>query len=90
MELMRKPKKVTLPSTLLTKKVDIDPNLLHVLDGGELLHTVRWPTGVTFGDVCKKLYVNRITSNSISTIVFDGYRDTPSTTLRCLINGALK
>ena len=76
--LMPKPKKATLHNTLLTKKVDIDPNSLHVLDGGALLHKVRWPTSITFGDVCK-LYVDHITSKQgISTIVFDGYSHTPS------------
>ena len=58
------------------QKVDIDPNSLHVLDGGALLHKVRWPTSVTFGEVCK-LYVDHITSkHGINTIVFDGYSDT--------------
>ena len=77
--LMRKPKKATLRNTLVTKKVDIDPNLLHILDGGALLHKVRWPTSFTFEDVCK-LYVDHITSkHGISTIVFEGYSDTPST-----------
>ena len=37
---------------------------------------MRWPTSVTFGEVCK-LYVDHITSkHGISTIVFDGYSDT--------------
>ena len=77
--LMRKPKKATFRNTLVTKKVDIDPNSLHILDGGALLHKVRWPTSFTFEDVCK-LYVDQITSkHGISTIVFDGYSDTPST-----------
>ena len=38
---MQKPKKATLRYTLLTKKVYIYPNLLHVLDGEALLHKVR-------------------------------------------------
>ena len=43
------------------------------------VHEVRWPTSGTFGDVCK-LYFYHITSkHGISTIVFDGYTDTPST-----------
>ena len=33
---MRQPYKATLRNTLLTKKVDIDPNSSHVLDGGAL------------------------------------------------------
>ena len=77
--LMRKPKKATLRNTLLTKKVDIDLNSLHVLNGGALLHKVRWPTSLTFGDVCR-LYVDHIASKcGISTIVFDGCSDTRST-----------
>lgn len=77
--LIRKPKKATLGNTLLTKKVDNNPNLLHVLDGGALLHKVRWHTSVTFGDVCK-LYVDHITlKHGTSTIEFDGYSDATST-----------
>ena len=41
--LIQKPKQATLFNTLVTKKVDIDTNSLHVLDGGALLDTVRWP-----------------------------------------------
>ena len=78
-ELMRKPKKAILRNTLLAKEVDIDLNSLHVLNGGALLHKVRWPTSVTFGDVCK-LYVDHIASKcGISTIVFDECSDTLST-----------
>ena len=52
---------------------------LHVLDGGPLLHKVQWPASVTFADVWK-IYVHHIASkHGISTIVFDGYSDTPST-----------
>ena len=77
--LMWKTKKANLRNTLLTKNVDIDPNSYHVLDGGTLLHKVRWPTSVTFGDVCK-LYVDHITSeHGIRTIAFDGYINTRST-----------
>ena len=67
-----KTKKANLRNTLRTKNVDIDPNSYHVLDGGTLLHKVRWLTSVTFGDVCK-LYVDHITSeHGIRTIAFDG------------------
>ena len=76
--LMRKPKK-QLCNILLTKKVDTDPTLLHVLDGRAPSHKVRWRTSATFGEVFK-LYVDHITSkHNISTVVFGGYSDTPST-----------
>ena len=40
---------------------------------------MRWPTSVIFGEVYK-LYVDHFTSkHGISTIVFDGYSETPST-----------
>ena len=43
------------------------------------MHKVRWPTCVTFRDV-SKLYVDNITSkHDISTIIFDGYSNAPST-----------
>ena len=75
---MRQPYKATLRNTLLTKKLDTDPNSLHVLDGGAPLHKLRW-SSVTFGEVFK-LYVDHITlKHGISTTVFDGYSDTPST-----------
>ncbi|KAG1648968.1 hypothetical protein GQR58_029433 [Nymphon striatum] len=77
--LMRKPTKAVLRNALLTEKADVDPNALHVLDGGALLHKVRWSTSVTYREVCD-LYVNHIKSKyGIGTIVFDGYMDGPST-----------
>ncbi|KAG1671662.1 hypothetical protein GQR58_016344 [Nymphon striatum] len=77
--LMRKPTKAVLRNALLTEKADVDPNALHVHDGGALLHKVRWSTSVTYREVCD-LYVNHIKSKyGIGTIVFDGYMDGPST-----------
>ncbi|KAG1705779.1 4-hydroxy-2-oxoglutarate aldolase, mitochondrial [Nymphon striatum] len=77
--LMRKPTKAVLRNALLTEKADVDPNALHVLDGGALLHKVRWSTSVTYREVCD-LYVNHIKSKyGIGTIVFDGYMDGPFT-----------
>ncbi|KAG1649449.1 Heparan sulfate 2-O-sulfotransferase 1 [Nymphon striatum] len=77
--LMREPTKAVLRNALLTEKADVDPNALHVLDGGALLHKVRWSTSVTYREVCD-LYVNHIKSKyGIGTIVFDGYMDGPST-----------
>lgn len=76
---LRKPNKATPGNALLTKEIDIDLKRLHVLDGGALLYRVRWPTSVTFGKVCK-FYLDHITSkHGFSTIVLDGYSDTPST-----------
>ena len=77
--LMRKPNKAILRNALLTSKVNVEPNALHVIDGGALLHKVRWTTNLTFGELCN-LYVNHIrTSHGVSNIVFDGYNDKPST-----------
>ncbi|KAG1661218.1 hypothetical protein GQR58_021553 [Nymphon striatum] len=59
--LMREPTKAVLRNALLTEKADVDPNALHVLDGGALLHKVRWSTSVTYREVCD-LYVNHIKS----------------------------
>ena len=46
--LTRKPKKAILRNTLLTKKVDIDPNSLCVLDGGALFCTKYDGLGASF------------------------------------------
>ena len=70
--MMRKPNKAILQNVLLSRKVNVDPSVLHVLDGGALLHKVRWTTNITFGDLCN-LYVKHVrTKHGVSKIVFDG------------------
>ena len=49
--LMRKPNKALFRNALLTEKADVQENSEHVLDGGALLHKVRWsvvPISVMF------------------------------------------
>ena len=77
--LMRKPNKAVLKNALLTSKVDVDPNTKNVLDGGALLHKVRWTSANTFDQVCER-YVDYVKNTyGSSSIVFDGYSDVPST-----------
>ena len=77
--LMRKPNKSILHNALLTIKVDVHPTALHVLDGGALLHKVRWNANSTFEELCLQ-YVNHVKKNhGVGKVVFDGYSDKPST-----------
>ena len=76
---MRKPNKAILRNALLTVKVEVHPDATHVLDGGVLLHKVRWSGNITFEDVCKH-YVKYVRKNyGTCNIVFDGYSEGPST-----------
>ena len=77
--LMRKPRKALLLNALLTKKVVVQENSEHVLDGGALLHKVRWSGCTNFGDVCEQYvkYVQKKYTTCI--IVFDGYSHVSST-----------
>lgn len=51
-----------------------------VIDGGYLLHKVRWLKRVTLGEILQQ-YANYLTSNydSSAVVVFDGYEDEAST-----------
>ncbi|XP_076040893.1 uncharacterized protein LOC143025304 [Oratosquilla oratoria] len=50
-----------------------------VLDGGALLHRIPWPRGSTYDSVCQ-IYVRYVTQKyGAAVIVFDGYRDEPTT-----------
>ena len=77
--LMRKPRKALLRNALLTKKVVVQENSEHVLDGGALLHKVRWSGCTNFGDVCEQYvkYVKKKHTTCI--IVFNGYSHVSST-----------
>ena len=49
------------------------------MDGGALLHRVRWPTQVSYKDV-SKIYNDYILKHyGVCTVVFDGYENGPST-----------
>ena len=79
--LMRKPdksslRKILMPKTILLK--DRGSYQTTVLDGGSLIHRVRWIKGSKFKEI-SKTYVNYIFKNySNPLIVFDGY-GAPST-----------
>ena len=74
---MRKPEKAMLKHELI-KEVDSIPSLpdncYYVLDGGNLLHRVKWLKGVPYFDVIQQ-YVNYVQKHfgSKAVIVFDGY-----------------
>ena len=51
----------------------------YVLDGGVLLHRIRWNVGETYDNICKR-YINYVASKYHPfIIVFDGYESGPST-----------
>ena len=51
----------------------------YVLDGGALLHRLRWNIGDTYDDICKK-YIKYVTNKYFPVIiVFDGYESGPTT-----------
>ena len=80
---MRKPTKSSLGNILKSytePHANIPGNAVFVVDGGHLLHTVVWPEGGTYRDVCNA-YIT-YTQNHFgggSTIVFDGYASKNST-----------
>ena len=80
---MRKPDKSVLRDELLTKQATVESSALHVLDGGALLHRVRWnnsnSSSCSFQDLCLQ-YTDHVQKfHGQSKIVFDGYDDGPST-----------
>jgi len=80
---MRKPDKAVLGRLLSTNAcVDVPGNCgtHYVLDGGALLHRVRWMKGLTYSQIAKQ-YVTYIARHygTCVTIVFDGYSSGPST-----------
>ena len=56
------------------------PEAIHVIDGGSLLHIVRWNTPCTYADIVDK-YVSyvEIHYGASNIIVFDGYQSGPTT-----------
>ena len=80
--MMRKPDKPAL-AKLIVKDIasePIPPNLQYVIDGGALLHRVRWQKNAKFVDICHQYvtYVARHYGNG-SIVVFDGYTRRPTT-----------
>jgi len=80
---MRKPEKAQLKQELI-KVVSSIPSLpdncYYVLDGGNLLHKVKWLKGVPYSDVIQQ-YVHYVLRHygSKAVIVFDGYCNGPNT-----------
>ena len=74
--MMRKPQKHEFGRMLkeTTTKLDLDMNnKVHVVDGGWLLHQVKWTSGATIKTIVTT-YVNYVRAKfKDSTVVFDGY-----------------
>jgi len=78
---MRKPNKAALGREV-TKNAIVTATscpTMHVLDGGSLLHRVKWPKTGTYGEVLLSYvrYVQKRYGTSVE-IVFDGYSNGPS------------
>ena len=78
--MMRKPDKaalrrVIMPEKNAIKKEDITKCGTYVIDGGALLHRVRWSKDMKFSSIAETYvkYVTRHYDDSNVTIVFDGY-----------------
>ena len=52
------------------------PNIMYIVEGGMLLHTIKWAKGSTFEEICFSYYT-WITKYEKVMVVFDGYQ--PST-----------
>ena len=77
--LMRKPdkaslRKIIMPETNVVQKEDIKNCYMYVIDGGSLLHRVRWSQGTRFS-VIAELHTKYLFRNykSGTTIIFDGH-----------------
>ena len=81
---MRKPNKATLRNKLLDKVEPSKDGVVKscIIDGGALLHKVKWFPDSTFGDALK-LYVDYVQRKCVRfehiSVVFDGYSDILST-----------
>ena len=77
--IMPKPDKVALRNHLITAQCEMKETSKQVLDGGTLMHKVRWEKDVTFRELCKQ-YVNFVRSKfGQCAVVFDGNEAGPST-----------
>ena len=75
--MMRKPdqaalRKVIMPKKNVIKKEDITKCGTYVIDGGALLHRVRWSKDMKFNAIAET-YVKYVTRHYDDSIVFDGY-----------------
>ena len=52
------------------------PNIMYIVDGGMLLHTIRWAKGSTFKEICFPYYT-WIAKYQNVTVVFEGYQPRP-------------
>ena len=77
---MRKPKKAVLANTLTSglTMVESVENTRYVLDGGALLHRVRWMAGKTYTEVIMQYLSYGRSKYGLSSIIFDGYASGPS------------
>ena len=76
---MRKTQK-SVTATIYKQGVDnVDSaheNAIYIIDGGYLLHKVKWPTNSTYEEVCEEYadyVITKYCGNSV--IVLDGYTD---------------
>ena len=81
--IMRKHTKSVLANVLKSKVTPVAAGLqnpYYVIDGGHLLHSVKWPTGSTYDQVCDAYVAHVLNSyGKDSTVIFDGYNDIMST-----------
>lgn len=78
---IKKTKKSALYGLFPTTNINLNiPNIFNVIDGGFLLHRVKWSLGSTFTSICQQYvtYVKKHYGHEI-TVVFDGYTDVNST-----------
>ena len=77
---MRKTTKAQLAKALMSNVQPSQRNtqIHHVLDGGALIHRVKWPKGATYSEIAKT-YVSYVHQHyGHSCIIFDGYKQGPS------------
>ncbi len=82
-QFMRKPDKSALAKILVKDVDDADPSpntSSYVIDGGALLHRVRWRKNVSYGEILEQ-YVDYVVAHYgyCSVVVFDGYVSGPTT-----------
>ena len=80
--MMRKPKKHEFGKMLKDTATKLDADLnskMHVVDGGWLLHQVKWSSSATINTIFDT-YVRYVDKDfKDATVVFDGYGEEPST-----------
>ena len=79
--MMRKPNKSALGRAIKKNVSAVTPPVssFHVLDGGTLLHKVKWPSNSTY-EIIIKHYVQFVNGKyGLSCVVFDGYDNDPCT-----------